>query len=285
MDPFSYKLTDAGTVLNPNDTSVLPFVDITQVQGLDTPDLRTTERDHEGTDGGFLDAEFEKMRTITLTGQVISNDPTTVQPFLDTLKSQWSVRNSAVPFYFGTPGVADRVVFAKPLGVRYDIDALWRTGACDIQFMCQAEDPRIYDNNLQTFSLSQGLAITNGFGFNLSFNFGFGAPVDPNQTNVFNSGNRPAPAVITLPGPFSNPVIYNDTTGNALSFQIDVASTDYLTIDLGYRTVKLNGSVSRRAALLEPDWFLLQPGSNFMRYRATTSGGPAATVAFRNAWR
>jgi hypothetical protein len=278
-------LTDTGVVLNPNDTSVLPFVDITEVDGLDTPDLRTTERDHEGTDGGFLDAEFEKMRTITLTGQLIANDPNSIQPFLDQLKANWAVRNAAVPFYYGTPGVPDRVVFAKPLGVRYNIDSLWRTGSCDVQFMCQAEDPRIYTSAIQTYSLSQGLAITSGFALNLSFNFGFGAVVDPNQTDVVNGGNRPAPATITIPGPVSNPVIYNDTTGNVLQMVIDVAASDTLVINLLNRTIKLNGTVSRRAALVNPDWFLLQPGDNYLRYRASTSGGPAATITFRNAWR
>ena len=284
MDPFSFKIGDTGTVLNPNDMT-LPFVDLTNIQGLDTPDLRTTERDHEGVDGGFIDAEFEKMRTIVLEGQLISNDPESVMPFLDSLKAQWAVSNTAKTLYFGMPGVTDRVIFAKTLGVRYDVNQLWRTGACDVQFMCQAEDPRIYDNNLQVFNLAQGVAITNGFSFNLSFDFGFGAPVDPNQTNVFNGGNRPTPAVITIPGPVTNPIIYNDTTSNTLQFEIVVASGDYLQIDLGYRTVKLNGSVSRRATLIEPDWFLLEEGDNFMRYRASTSGGAAATVSMRNAWR
>jgi phage-related protein len=138
---------------------------------------------------------------------------------------------------------------------------------------------------LQTLNISQGIAITTGFSFSLGFPFGYGAPVDPNQTNVFNSGNRPAPAVITIPGPVTDPIIYNDTTSQELAFQIDVASGDSLTIDLAYRTVKLNGTASRCAALLAPDWFMLESGDNYMRYRASTGGGSPATIAFRNAWR
>jgi len=283
VDTFSYQLGDTGVILNPNDQT-LPFVDITEVQGLDSPDFRATERDHEGTDGGFLDAEFEKMRTIVLQGQVIG-DVSTVETFMDQLKSDWSPRRTTIPFRYAHPGVAQRVVFVKPLGVRYSVNQLRRTGCADVQFTCQAEDPRIYDDAVVTVSLILGVPLTTGFAFNLGFPFGYGAPASPDGVTVTNYGNRPAPATITIPGPVTNPVIYNDTTSNVLSFSIDVASGDYLVVDLGNRTVKLNGSVSRRGALLEPDWFMLEVGSNFIRYRAEAGGSNPASIAYRNAWR
>lgn len=283
MDAFSYQLGDSGTVLNPVDTTP-PFVDITKVSGLDSPEYRTTERDHEGVDGGFLDAEFEKMRTIVLEGQLIAT-VTTAEPYLDTLKGEWSPRRSSIPFNFAHPGVAQRTVFVKPLGVRYDSTTLRNTGCADIQFMCQAEDPRIYDSALQTVALVTGVPITTGIGFSLGFDFGFGAAVSPEGVTVINGGNRPTPAIITLPGPVTNPVIYNDTYSNTLEFEIDVAASDNLQIDLGNRTVKINGSQSRRGALLNPDWFLLESGDNFIRYRASAGGSNPASIAFRNAWR
>lgn len=283
MDAFSYQLTDTGVVLNPNDQT-LPFVDITNVSGLDTPEIRSTERDHEGTDGGFLDAEFEKMRTIVLEGQVIG-DATTVESFLDTLKGNWAPRRTVVPLNFAHPGVSQRLIYVKPLGCKYDVSQARRYGSTDIQFMCQAEDPRIYDYGLQSIALPTGVPLTTGFGFSLGFSFGFGAPASPDGVTVTNGGNRPAPAIITLTGPVTDPVIYNDTYSHTLEFDIVVASGDYLVIDLGNRTVKLNGSVSRRGALLNPDWFFLEPGDNFLRYRAASGGSTPATVAFRNAWR
>lgn len=283
MDPFSYQLGDNGLVLNPDDQT-LPFIDITEIEGLDSPEFRVTERDHEGEDGGFLDAEFEKMRTITLQGQIIAGGDS-VETLLDRLKANWAPSRTTMPFYFYHPGQSPRLINVKPLGVKFNYTTLRRTGSCDVQLQAQAEDPRIYDSTLQTYNVGQGIAITNGFAFNFGFDFGFGAAVDPNQSNVYNGGNRPAPAVITIPGPVTDPVIYNDTTSNTLSFDIDVAGTDYLVIDLLYKTVKLNGTASRRSTLLEPDWFMLQPGDNFIRYRAASSGGPAATITFRNAWR
>jgi hypothetical protein len=283
VDNFSYRLGETGTVLNP-DSPAPPFVDIVKVQGLDSAELRTTERDHEGVDGGFLDAEFEKMRTIVLEGQIITNHVGT-EAFLDTLKGEWCARRTVVPFYFQHPDIPERLVFVKPLGVRYDIGELRRVGSVDVQFMCQAEDPRIYDSNLITLPINQGLTIMTGFGFPLGFPFGYGAPVDPTTTNAINEGNRSTGAIITIPGPVTNPRIISTTSNAELHFIIELGASDYLEIDLYNRTVRLNGTASRRGTLLDPDWFMLEPGDNFLQYRADTVGNPPASISYRNAWR
>lgn len=283
MDNFSYRLGASGTVLNPN-APTAPFVDIIKISGLDTPELRTSERDHEGVDGGFLDAEFEKMRTIVLEGQVITNGVGT-QTFLDQLKYEWAVGRGIQPFYFQHPEVNERLVYVKGLGVRYDIDELIRVGSCDVQFMCQAENPSIFDSSPVTVAISQGATLLTGFGFPLGFPFGYGAPVSPAFTNAFNGGNRPATATITIPGPVTNPRIFNDTTGDVLDFTLVLSGTDVLTIDLYNRTVTLNGTASRRSALNDPNWFMLEVGDNILRYRADTTSNPDAMITYRNAWR
>jgi hypothetical protein len=56
-------------------------------------------------------------------------------------------------------------------------------------------------------------------------------------------------------------------------------------IDLYNRTVRLNGTASRRNTLINPDWFMLSPGDNIIRYRADSSGNPDASISYRNAWR
>lgn len=283
MNDFEYRMGDSGTTLNPSDMT-LPFVDIVKVTGLDTPELRTTERDHEGVDGGFLDAEFERMRTLTFEGQVITNGVGT-EAFLDTLKGEWAVGQGLQPLYIQHPEVQERVVFVKALGVRYDVNELRRLGSADIQFMCQAEDPALYDSTLLSLPINQGLSIASGFGFPLGFPFGFGAPVDPTTTNAYNGGNRPARATITIPGPVTNPRIISETAGKELRFLITLEASDSLIIDLYARTVKLNGTVSRRGTLQNPNWFMLAKGDNFLQYRADTTGNPAATISYRYAWR
>ena len=283
MDDFSYRLGDTGVVLNPT-TPTLPFCDITKIKGLDSAELRITERDHEGVDGGFLDAYFEKMRTLTLEGQVITNGVGT-ESYLDTLKSNWSPQRASIPLYFKHPEVDERLIMVKPLGVRYDVDELRRVGSTDVQFMCQAEDPRVYSSEEFSVDLVTSLVGSSGGAeFPMGFPMGFGAAVAPVTTNVYNGGNRPTTGIITLVGPLSNPIIYNDTTGEALAFTITLGATDFLVIDLYYRTVKLNGVSSRRGTMTRWEWFLFAPGDNTLRYQASGTPGPA-NVTYRYAWR
>src|SRR6185369_2125846 len=90
-------------------------------------------------------------------------------------------------------------------------------------------------------SWSSFLALE-GFGFNLSF----GAVVPVTGANVVVSGNRPTPAIITIPGPCVNPSIINVTDGHTLDFLITLGASDSLAIDLGNRTVTLNGVENHR---------------------------------------
>lgn len=284
-EDFTYQLTSTGILLNPQYPTP-PFVDITKATGFDSAELRTTERDHEGVDGGFLDAFYEKMRTVTLEGQLYCNDYLVVESYLDSLKSNWSPVATPIPLYFKKPGVSERLIFVKPLGVRYDVDELRRSGRAAIQFVAQAEDPRVYTAEaIVEAQIAQTTAAVTGFGFNLSFNFGFGGSVTPTVYNAYNEGNRSTPAVIKIPGPVTRPRIYNDSVGGVLDFQTEIATGDYLLVDTYYRTVKLNGTISRRGTLTDPDWFLLQPGDNYMRYQADTTGNPAALITYRHAWR
>lgn len=286
MDDLSYRLKDdgVGVLLNPTDP-IPPFVDITKVTGLDNAPFRSTERDHEGMDGGFMDAEFEKGRTIVLEGMAYCNDADDVETYLDGLKANWGPSRSLVKFYYKAPGVSERMLNVKPLGVRYDVNEMRRTGCTDIQFQCYAEDPRIYNSDLITVTIGQGVAVASGMSFPFASPFGFGDVISPATANVQNLGNRSTPAVITIPGPVTNPRIYNDTTGDELIFNITLEASDTLVIDLYYKTVMLNGTANRRSTLADPDWFLLQVGDNYMRYRADTEGNPDAIVSYRYAWR
>lgn len=279
---LTFKLGDAGVILN-DDSLSLPFVDIDKVTGLDSPSFRETIRDHEGVDGGFIDAEFEQGREIFLEGTAYCAAGAE-ETYLDSLKANYAPVQTPIPFYVKAPGVGERVAFVKSRGISYDWDMLRRLGMTRIQFKMYAEDPRLYDNSLQSFQIPFGGEVGTGFGFNLGFNFGFGTTVLPNGLNVPNQGNRPAPAILTVNGPVTNPRIINDTQSKTLEFAIVLGSLDFLTIDLANRTVVLNGSANRRNTMTTSQWFFLNPGDNFIRFGGTTGTG-TLTVSFRNAWR
>jgi len=283
--PWTFQLLDTGVVLN-NDTGPGggPWVDIETVRGLDSAPFRETKRDHEGVDGGFLDAEFEQGRDITLDGTVYANG-SPIEPFLDLLKSNYEPQTSPVPFYVIDPDVGLRVLFVKPRGVRYDWTTARRYGTERVQFLAYAEDPRIYDANLSSATLLIGATITTGLSFPLSFNFGFGGTSTTLDGQfITNAGNRPTPAIVTFNGPLDTPTLINDTLGLTLQFNIVLSATDQLVVDLGNHTVRLNGTANRRGSLVAPNWFLLSKGATFLRFRAAAGTG-TMVVTFRSAWR
>lgn len=273
-DEYTFKLGDTGVVLNADDTTST-FVDISKISGLDSAPPRSTERDHEGADGGFMDAEFEKGRPIALEGTVYAVN-TELQPYLDKLKANWAVSRTLVPLYFKTPGVTERVLFVKPLGCRYDFEQAARLDQADIQFQAFAEDPRVYDSTLVSVNIYQGEQVTNGRSYPRSYPYGYGATTSIVGTNLTVDGNRPTPPVYTMTGPIDRPRIVNETTGESMFFDISLSATDSLVVDVKNRTVLLNGQ-NRRSVLRYANWLFLQPGLNFIRYRADTfnvSNGP-----------
>jgi hypothetical protein len=282
-EDFTFQL-GTGTVLNSGST--LPFVDITKVTGLDNAEYRTTTRDWEGNEGTFMDAEFEKGRTIVLDGTIYS-DGTSMENYLDTLKANYAPSSTLQQFFFKSPGVAERFLLVKPLGLRYDWDTSRRLGIINVQVTVFAEDPRIYDSSQLSYSINLGATVFTGFGFSFGFSFGFGGTSSTSDgVFVTNTGNRPSPPVFTINGPVTNPRILNDTLSREMIFTIDLSSTDTLTVDAKYRTVKLNGTTNRRNTLQSPTWFSMNPGDNFIRYRAESSDPTSSLdINFYPAWR
>lgn len=282
-EDFTYKLGDAGVVLNPNST-MLPFVDIDKVNGLDSAPYRTTERDHEGTDGGFMDAEYEKGRSIILDGTLYA-DANAVEPYLDVLKANYAPSRTLIPFYFKKPGVTERFIKVKPLGCRYDVEQIRRVGQTSIQFTMFAEDPRIYSSFQKTQMIYQEPIIFGGRSYNKSYSYSYGVAVDPSGANILVEGNRPSPGIFTIYGPSSYPIIINETLGKDLEFDIVVGVGETLVIDSYYHTVRLNGTENRRASLMEPNWFSLMPGNNYIRYRSQSAGSSFLHIQYYDAWR
>ena len=283
-EDYTFQLNTDGVILNQDDIS-FPFVDINRVDGLDSPDFRETIRDHEGVDGGFMDAEFEMGRNINLEG-IVYADTSTMEDYFDNLKSNWAPSFTLIPLFLKVPGKDERVVFVKPRGVRYSWESIRRTGQSTVKFGAYAEDPRIYSSELITNIVSIGSTTTDGLGFPFGFPFGFGEEPTSPATDIINIGNRSSPIIMSISGPTTNPRIINDTVGKTLEFIITLGSADYLVIDTANRTVKLNGSANRRNSLVSAEWFDLATGSNFIRYQANTDDPDSVlTVQYRHAWR
>jgi hypothetical protein len=283
LNEYTFQLNDTGVLLN-SDSLGLPFVDVERVQGLDSAPYRETTRDHEGTDGGFMDAEFEKGRDIILEGVAYANT-LTFEAYMDSLKANFAPVQNPIPFYVKAPGVVERIIYVKPRGVRYDWDLGRRIGMTSLQLMMFAEDPRFYDAAESVQNINFGGDAGFGFAFSLGFNLNFGGGATPGGLTVNNSGNRSTPVTFIILGPVTNPVISNNTTGHSMGFTITLGASDTLTINSRDRTVYLNGNVNRRNTLTVPDWFDLAVGNNAIGYGGQSGVGSSLQLRYRSAWR
>lgn len=282
LNDYTFQLDTTGVTLNTDAT--VPFVDVDKISGLDNAPYRETTRDHEGVDGGFLDAEFEKGRDIIIEG-IIYTDGADVETYLDSLKLNYAPVRTPIPLYIKAPGVTERLIYVKPRGVRYDWSSLRRLGITSAQFLMFAEDPRIYDAVETSTTIGYGGDAGLGFAFPFGFNLDFGGGATPGGTNVTNTGNRPTPVTFVITGPIVSPVITNTVTGDVMAFAITLGVGETLTINTRDRTVYLNGNINRRNTMTSADWFLLQPGVNFIGFGGLSGTGSTMSITFRSAWR
>jgi hypothetical protein len=282
---YTAQFTDADVVLGADfATPTTPFVDVQSIDGLDQAPFRTTSRAREGSDGGFLDAEFEDMRVVTIEGIVYNAD----SAYLSTLKGNFAPSKVVQPLYFRLPGSNQQVVYGKSLGFRYKIDMNARLNMFPFQVQVQCEDPTIFSDPALVGS-SGLVGTTGGFAFNFGFPLGFGTTTaSAAYAAAPNAGNKPADATIVITGPVINPAVVQDVTGYGLYFNYSLVAGDTLTISLRNRTVMLNGTANRRSTLLGTStWFMLQPGNNNILFLGTAGvgGTPSMTVTYRSAYR
>lgn len=291
VDVFGFQYGDSGVPLN-TDSQNLPFVDITGVTGLDNAPIRLTTQDREGMDGGYVDAEFEQLRTIVLTGNAYA-PADTMELYLDQLKANFAPSRNTQPFYVRPPGIDQRILYCKAGGCKYDWDTSRRLAIAAVQFTLYAEDPAFYSDVVTV--VTKGLAPTTvtGRGYNMSFDYGFGGLPTDSEVVITNMGNRPAKGILSVTGPIhSGWSITNDNdldiNGNPKTITIDQiinAPDDPVTIDLRKRTV-VQGTTNRRNAMTtDSRWFMFQPGDNNIRFLGASEGSPTLTIQMQSAWR
>jgi hypothetical protein len=279
-----YQFTDNGILLNSDPT--LPFVDITGVQGLDNAPTRTSTKDHEGTDGGWVDSKYETLRTVVIDA-IAYAVPTALDAFLDQLAANFAPTDSAQPFYWMSDN-GPRVVYGKSQGLKWNKSNSRGWGTQTIQFTLICGDPRKYGTSVVSSNpIYLGSAATGGRGYNKSYTFGYGAAATQSAGSITPGGNRETPGLYVITGPIINPGIVNDTLGLAWTFQTSLNATETLNIDPRVRTVRFgSGGPSRRNAMRGPWWLLLSGQNNF---RLLGSGGTAGvtnlTITAQPAWR
>ena len=151
----------------------------------------------------------------------------------------------------------------------------------------RASDPTYYDPTVQNAAFTTG-GGSGGFVVPVVVPVGVGASTVNSSQVIAYPGTWMTFPIVTIVGPITNPVVYNDSTGDKLDFTgITIIAGDSYTIDCrsGYKTVTNAAGTNKIADLTDDSdlqTFSLQPdpdvagGNNTIR--VTGSGANASTA-------
>lgn len=268
LNTEEYKFLNNGIILNSKAT--IPFVDITSVDGVDSADVRTQTHDREGIHGGYVSAEFESLRTLTING-VIYASPVGFDAFMDRLKANFAPTRRDHPFYMMTDAGL-RVIYGKSLGLKYSKDQMRRLGKANFQVQLLCADPRWYTPD------EIRVTLTN-------------SSTDPN-VNFTSLGNRDTPTKIyvtnmSIVGADRAYIYLYNVDGLVTYDLVNVVATtsDILILDLDRRTASLNWTKNVLGSInISGQWHGVTGGINKFTL-SSHLGTFDATLVYKDAWR
>lgn len=260
-------ITLGGQVLNSPMTDVYGIAWIVYaLDGWDSPDVRTTQTNRAGDDGQFVEPSYYGGRLLIAHGHIYASSvfPTaaaSAQALMDArdrLFAAWNLtRGTLSPFIVNE--ARPKCCYVQRLqGCKAaPVNAV----GFDFEGHFLAPDPRKYDPFPSTAVI----------------------PLNGTAT-VINQGIFESRPVITVAGPCTGVTLSNTTTGQTLSFNLTLVSTDRLVLDLDMKTALLNGNPATFSITSAPSqWWSLVSGGNVISFPGT-GGAATATLSYRSSW-
>lgn len=231
-----------------------------------------------GDHGGIPSPQFFGPRPITLT--VSASAPSQAARDVARAMMQQAVDVNALGLfvYQGEPVPKQSAV--RRSGVLKESYPTLNT--VDFSVLLIAPDPRKYGTQTKVITSSangQTLGITTPLTPPITL------PAQPpaGSASVENDGNFETRPQVTITGPITGPAIYNQTSGQSVSFSsLVLGGGDVLTVDFQNRIAYLNGAA--RFADLASAWFTLLPGVTQLVLQGAAAAGSQMTITYQDAW-
>lgn len=265
---------------------------IAQIDGLiDLPDLSTGDVPYAGRHGLAAGSDWMRGRSIRLTIEVYGDTDAELSARFNELTAAFAPAHDEVPLVFQIPGIAGGGKAQVDARVRRrsgSIDRQWyyRIPVVVIELFCTS--PYLFASDAASGLISATLPIyevSGGAEFDATFDLGFGTVGTSGTALITNTGSADTAPTVTFTGPVTNPTITNLSTSEYWGYDGTVASGDTLTVDMGARTVLVNGSVNRYYLTASGSTFWELPvGDSTVRYTADAVTASTATITARSAW-
>jgi hypothetical protein len=256
---------------------------MSSLDGWDSPDLPEAAESKPGMDGMWDALNFYGGRTLSIEGQLVALSYEAREAAEYRLR--WAVpRDRLVMVTVGE--TTPKWVMARRSG-RLMVSPLTETMS-KFSIALLAPDPRKYGPSPVTATLS---ADDGAGGLAPPWTPPVLLPVSassPDQATLTNVGIYESPPTIIIRGPGSAISIHNITTGRHLTYDLTLAVTDYLVVDVASGVGLLNGSAIRAPApgSTVTSQFLVAPGANLFRIFGTLTDvtPPSADISFYSSW-
>lgn len=262
-----------------------PTVHVSEVTGLDLPEVRSSDVDLPGSHGALPGQDRHGARTIDMVTWVVAASQPELITSLMAMAAATVIRDDELPLSFKVNDTLPAMrVYCRPRRRSVPMPQPYAHGnaRCDLQFV--ATDPRIYSDEEHEVAASAPVA-GGGLSFPFAFPFNFGNPATGATITAVNAGDATAPWHAIITGPCTG-ITITGPGGERLRWDGQLLANETLTIDAhpSRRTVLLQGTASRYG-LIAPlsEWFMLDPGENQIAFNTDTSTGTAA-FHWSDAW-
>lgn len=264
-------------------SSVHQILDVQGLEGL--PAIRNQDDNRGYFDGMFSGRDFLGGRTLTMTILTLAGNGNSAQANYNLFQAQLLPQQTGTtPLQFQLSASGGlQYINARVRANLTQIDPEYTYGYIKSQITFFCPDPRYYDNTAKTTSLIVQAPL--GRTYNRTYNVTYGGGTQSNTGLVTNSGTTTTYPTVTINGPATNPVIGNTTTGQFISLNYTMASTDTVVIDSLNRIITLNGNAARNLIAGTSQWFSAPVGTSQFYFTATgTTAGAGATINYYNAY-
>jgi len=249
--------------------------------GFGFPSLKVDIKERGSTHGADLGVSLYGRRVMGIELEIIGKNTTDYETKRRALESACDITRGLQRVYITTRSGIDVICDAIVTG---DFDLPYTKGQMifsSVRLELTAPYP-FFNSKDQKSSL---ISLWSGGGWGLPFEL----PLDMSCggdviANVVNDGNTKSYPIITLYGQLEDPILTNETNGEAFSLDYDIADASQVVIDTFNRTIILNGTTNLRQ-YFSGDWLSLDAGGNGIKLTATTYGYNALVlITYRDSY-
>ena len=233
------------------------------------PDIRVSQGNNVGKDGGWTGNPLFEPRFISAIVQIANRDVAVVEQKrreLGTLLAE-----QFLMLRYVTEGGSTYTTKVRLLAAPAPLEQMQNKVTYKINL--KADDPLLYDYNSSGGGIVATLPVrTPTGGFEIPFEFPLIIDGGDPTVTVTNTGTSTVAPIITVYGPVHEPLIVDQTTNQFMQILADLSASDVLIINTALETITLNGVDVYYLKADGSEFINIQAGDNSM-YLQSDDGG------------